>query len=87
MNFKGHSHGPIPWCYIFGSAKTDPVRFEWGFGEGRLKDKVAFFEAYKIKKNLEKPACKTPMFISKMGPVKKKSFNWTGSVFPLLIYV
>ena len=34
-------------CYIFGSAKTDPVRFKWGFGEGRLKDKFPFFEAYK----------------------------------------
>ena len=29
------------------SAKTDPVRFKWGFGEGLLKDKFAFFEAYK----------------------------------------
>ena len=30
-----------------GSAKTDPVRFKWGFGEGLLKDKFAFFEASK----------------------------------------
>ena len=30
-----------------GSAKTDPVRFKWGFGEARLKDKFAFFEASK----------------------------------------
>ena len=29
-----------------GSAKTDPVRFKWGFGEGLLKDKFVFFEAY-----------------------------------------
>ena len=29
-----------------GSAKTDPDRFKWGFGEGLLKDKFAFFEAY-----------------------------------------
>ena len=29
------------------SAKTDPVRLKWGFGEGRLKDNFAFFEAYK----------------------------------------
>ena len=28
-------------------AKTDPVRFKWGFGEERLKDKFASFEAYK----------------------------------------
>ena len=25
------------------SVKTDPVRFKWGFGEGLLKDKFAFF--------------------------------------------
>ena len=30
-----------------GSAKTDPVRFKWGFREGLLKDKFAFSEAYK----------------------------------------
>ena len=35
-------------CFFWiGSAKTDPVRFKWGFGEGLLKDKFAFFEAYK----------------------------------------
>ena len=32
---------------MFGSAKTDPVRFKWGFGAGLLKDEFAFFEAYK----------------------------------------
>ena len=31
----------------FGSAKTDPVRFKWGFAEGLLKDKLAFFKASK----------------------------------------
>ena len=43
---------------IFGSAKTDPVRFKWGFGEGLLKDKFAFFEAYKnpIPKRKKQPA-------------------------------
>ena len=30
-----------------GSAKTDPVRFKWAFGEGLLKDKFIFFEASK----------------------------------------
>ena len=30
-----------------GSAKTDPVLFKWGFGEGVLKDKFALFEAHK----------------------------------------
>ena len=33
-------------CNYFGSAKTDPVRFKWGFGEGLLKDTFAF-KAYK----------------------------------------
>ena len=33
--------------YFLGSAKTDLVRFKWGFGEGPLKDKFAIFEAYK----------------------------------------
>ena len=47
----------------FGSAKTDLVRFTWGFGEGLLKDKFAFFEACK------KGACKKPILISKKGPV------------------
>ena len=32
---------------ILGSAETDPVQFKWGFGEGLLKDKFAFFEASK----------------------------------------
>ena len=31
---------------IIGSAKTDPVRFKCGFGEGLLKDKFAFSDAY-----------------------------------------
>ena len=53
------------------SAKTDPVRFKWGFGEGRLKYKFAFFEACKnsIPKRRINTACKPPIFISKKGPV------------------
>ena len=40
--------GPLsPEDAFIGSAKTNPVRFNWGFGEGLLKDKFAFFEAYK----------------------------------------
>ena len=35
------------WFNYFGSAKTDLVLFKWGFGEGLLKDKFAFFEAYR----------------------------------------
>ena len=30
-----------------GSAKTDLVRFKWGFGEGLLQDKFDFFKASK----------------------------------------
>ena len=43
---------------IFGSAKTDPVQFKWGFGEGLWKDKFAFFEASKnpIPKRRKLPA-------------------------------
>ena len=46
---------------FFGSAKPDLVRFKWGFREGLLKDKFAFFEAYKrpIPKR-RKPLAKRP---------------------------
>ena len=54
-----------------GSAKTDPVRFKWGFGEGRLKDKVAFFEACKILCLRGENCLQNPIFISKKGPLKK----------------
>ena len=37
----------VPASTFVGNAKTDPVRFKWGFGEGLLKDKFASFEAYK----------------------------------------
>ena len=55
---------------IFGSAKTDPVQFKWGFGEGLLKDKFALIEAYKspISKR-RKLLAKRPFFISKKDPV------------------
>ena len=39
---RGHVRQNHPFA---GSAKTDLVRFEWGFGEGLLKDKFALFEA------------------------------------------
>ena len=39
------SHCILP--SFVGSAKADPVRLKWGFGEGLLKDKFAFFEASK----------------------------------------
>ena len=43
----GEAPGTHFWSLIFGSAKDDPVRFKWGFGEGLLKDKFAFFKACK----------------------------------------
>ena len=49
--FKKKSASPLsepPKSRAFvGSAKTDPVQFKWGLGEELLKDKFAFFEAYK----------------------------------------
>ena len=73
-----------PLLHFFGSAKTDPVRFKWGFGKGLLKDKFAFFEAHtkpipRRRKLLAKRQFK------KKGPLKNP-FNWTGSVFPLLSF-
>ena len=57
------------------SAKTDPVQFKWGFGEGLLKDKFAFFEAYKspIPKRRKLPA-KHP-FCKQKGSLFKKPFQ------------
>ena len=52
-------------CQIFGSAKTDQVRFKWGFGEALLKDNFASY-TYE-----EKTACKTPIFKAKRVPFKK----------------
>ena len=40
-------HGIQTPTFFIGSAKTDPVRFKWGFAEGLLNDEFAFFEAYK----------------------------------------
>ena len=38
--------GPV--CTKIGSAKTDPVRFKWGFGEGRLKTNLPLSRLIKI---------------------------------------
>ena len=35
-------------AHFFGSAKTDPVRFKWGFGEVLLKDRFAFKNLIKV---------------------------------------
>ena len=59
-----------------GSAKTDPVQFKWGFGEGLLKDKSALFEAYKnpIPKR-RKLLAKRPFFFKAKGPCLKNPFK------------
>ena len=53
---------------LIGSAKTDPVRFKWGFGEVLLKDKFPFFEASKNpiprRRNL---LAKRPFLLAKMA--------------------
>ena len=36
------------WQSYFGSAKTDPVRFKWGFGEGLLKGNLPFSRLVKV---------------------------------------
>ena len=60
----------MPWEINITSAKTDPVRFKWGFGEGLLKDKFGFFKAYKSPTpERRKLLAKRPMFTSKKGPV------------------
>ena len=59
-----------PTFVLIGSAKSDLVRFKWGFGEGLLKDKIGFFEAYKSPRpKRRKLLAKRPIFISKKGPV------------------
>ena len=46
--WKTLNHGKlVPWTKV-GSAKTDPVQFKWGFGEGFSKDKFAFLRLMKI---------------------------------------
>ena len=58
-----------------GSAKTDPVRFKWGFGEGLVKDKFVFFEASEdpIPKR-RKLLTKRPFLYAK-GPCLKPPLN------------
>ena len=50
-----------PESHFVASAKTDPVRFKWGFGEALSKDRFAYSEAYKnpIPKK-RKPLAKRP---------------------------
>ena len=70
---------------FFGSPKTDPVRFKWGFGEGLLKGKFALFEACVKVLYLRGENClQNTYFYKQKGPVLKRPFNWTGSVFLFL---
>ena len=70
---QGLSHMTLrdPNLPLTGSAKTDPVRFKRTFREGLLKDKSAFFEAYKypIPKRRENCLQNAHFLISKKGPV------------------
>ena len=73
---RGHLGGQYvhkPWI---GSAKTDPVQFKRGFGEGLLKDKFAFFEAHKspIPKR-RKLLAKRANFYKQKGSFLKKPFK------------
>ena len=67
-----------------GSAKTDLVRFKWGFGEGPLEDKFAFFGASKNPRPRGENCLQNAHFHTQKGPCLKHPLNWTGSVFPLL---
>ena len=68
----------------FGSAKTDPVRFKWGFGEVLLKDKFAFKSLIKVLYLRGENYLQNAHFYKQKGPCLKAPLNWTGSVFPLL---
>ena len=63
-NTFGRTHYSI-FQNVLESAKTDPIQLKWGFGEGLLKDKVAFKVLY-----LRMESCKTPIFISKRALFK-----------------
>ena len=67
-----------------GSAKTDRVRFKWGFGEGLLKDKFAFSRLVKVPYLRGENCLQKNHFYKQKGPCLKPPLNWTGSVFPLL---
>ena len=61
--------------------------FKWGFGEGFLKDKFAFSRLLKSYTRKEKSASlQNTNFHMQKGPCWKRPLNWTGSVFPLLIF-
>ena len=70
---------------FIGSAKTDPVRFKWGFGEVLLKDKFAFKSLIKVLYLRGENCLQNAHFYKQKGPCLKTPLNWTGSVFLLLI--
>ena len=71
---------------ISDSWKTDPVRLKWGFGEGRLNDKFALFEASKILCLRGERLLAKCQFLQAKRALLERALNWTGSVFPLLTF-
>ena len=58
-----------------GSAKTDPVLFKWGFGEGLLKGKFAFQKAYKSPIPKRKNCLQNAHFYKQKGPLFGHQFK------------
>ena len=56
---------------FFGSAKTDPVRFKWGFGEVLLKDKFAFKSLFKVLCPRRENCLQNAHFYKQKGPCLK----------------
>ena len=63
---------------LIGSAKTEPVRFKWGFGEGLWKDKFAFVDAYKSLYLRGENCLSNAHYYKRKGPRLKRPLNWTG---------
>ena len=83
-----HSGGHFPdWPLSTPVNGKGPVRCKWGFGEGLLKDKFAFFEAYKNPIPKRRKNClQNAQFYRQKGPCLKRPLNWTRSIFPLLSF-
>ena len=59
----------------FGSAKTDPVQFKWGFGEVLLKDKFAFKSPIKALYLRGENCLQNAHFYKLKGPCFKNPFK------------
>ena len=57
------------------SAKTDPVRFKWGFGKGLLKDKFAFLRLIKVLYLGGENCLQNAHFYKQKGPCFKTPFK------------